>query len=324
VSRAKQSMSAQLVGRALRLLEQRGLEPLSSLAHAAIDPAVLTNPSARIGYGAVDALIEHIATRVPRAELGLALAQVEDDRSYGALGLLLLASSSYRQGLALSFGYQRLWGDGERFTLSRQGTACRVRFRHPGYSELARAVLSECALAEVLLGARRLVAPAAVALSLELSHAPLGDVAPLSEYFGVAPRFGAAECAITLAGDVVDRPLSMLRDVLARSFEEQCRRALGALPERTALLERARSAVRERLDRAPSLSDVAARLRMSARTLQRSLAREGTSFQQLVDDERRARAEQLLEQGAALKEAALRVGYSDPSALARARKRWTR
>jgi AraC-like DNA-binding protein len=306
------------------LLEARGIEPLSALSHAAIDPAALAGTSARVPYERVDALLEHIAERIPAAELGLALASVEDDRAYGAARLLLLASNTYRQGLALSFGYQRLWGDGARFTLSRQGGTCRVRFRHPGSSRLARAVLAECALAEVLLGARRLVAPDAVASSVQLEHAPLGDVARLGEYFGVAPRFECTESAITLAADVVDRPLHLLGHVLTQSVEEQCRRALNALPESVALLSRARAALRERLDRTLTLASVAERLRTSTRTLQRSLSREGTSFQHLIDEERRARAEELLAHGAPVKEAALRVGYADPSALARARRRWAR
>lgn len=62
---------------------------------------------------------------------------------------------------------------------------------------------------------------------------------------------------------------------------------------------------------------------MSPRTLQRKLEAEGTSFRGLVDEERRLRAEQLRARGTLLKEAALRLGYSDSSGLTRARRRWS-
>lgn len=141
------------------------------------------------------------------------------------------------------------------------------------------------------------------------------------------PRFEQRESAIELDEGLVDRPFHFLREVVRCALEEQCQRALGALPEGAlgsgaALLERARAALAERIEERPTLAALAARLRMSTRSLQRALMREGTSFSELLDAERRRRSAELLEHGAVLKEAALRVGYADPSALTRARRRW--
>jgi AraC-like DNA-binding protein len=61
---------------------------------------------------------------------------------------------------------------------------------------------------------------------------------------------------------------------------------------------------------------------MSARTLQRRLQQEGTSFQELVDAERRERALALQHLGIPAKEVAFRLGFQDPSAFVRARRRW--
>jgi AraC-like DNA-binding protein len=73
---------------------------------------------------------------------------------------------------------------------------------------------------------------------------------------------------------------------------------------------------------ARSLADVAAALRVSPRTLQRRLRQEHTSFERLVDDARRAHALSLEALGTPAKEIAFRLGFQDPSALARARRRW--
>jgi len=72
-----------------------------------------------------------------------------------------------------------------------------------------------------------------------------------------------------------------------------------------------------------SLEDVAGRLGIGRRTLQRTLQDNGTSFSALVDDVRRARALALLRSGAAVAEVAWLVGYSEPSPFVRAVKRWT-
>jgi AraC-like DNA-binding protein len=73
----------------------------------------------------------------------------------------------------------------------------------------------------------------------------------------------------------------------------------------------------------PHREDVAVRLMMSERTLQRRLAEEGTSFTTLVDDTRRELARQSLSCGElSLKMLSFQLGFSEPSAFYRACKRW--
>jgi AraC-like DNA-binding protein len=73
-----------------------------------------------------------------------------------------------------------------------------------------------------------------------------------------------------------------------------------------------------------SLAVVARALHVSARSLQRRLGERGTSFQALVDDARRAMAEELLGgQHASVTETAFAVGFADVPAFTRAFRRWT-
>ncbi|MCA9673459.1 MAG: helix-turn-helix transcriptional regulator, partial [Myxococcales bacterium] len=72
------------------------------------------------------------------------------------------------------------------------------------------------------------------------------------------------------------------------------------------------------------LGDVARRLAVSERTLHRRLAAEATTFAALVDDARRERALLLVDDASLTSgELAFLLGYSEPSALIRAFKRWT-
>ena len=79
------------------------------------------------------------------------------------------------------------------------------------------------------------------------------------------------------------------------------------------------------LDRGPcELPGVARSLYMSARTLQRRLAHEGTSFNVMLDSLRRDLSLHHLEQvDTALAEIAYVAGFSDSSAFSRAVRRWT-
>jgi AraC-like DNA-binding protein len=75
--------------------------------------------------------------------------------------------------------------------------------------------------------------------------------------------------------------------------------------------------------RPPTLDTLALDLSMSSRTLRRQLARAGSSFQDILDDVRRAAAEDLLAAGESVTSIAARVGYANAPAFIRAYRRWT-
>jgi AraC-like DNA-binding protein len=68
---------------------------------------------------------------------------------------------------------------------------------------------------------------------------------------------------------------------------------------------------------------VARELGLSRQTLYRRLKAEGVTFEQLLDGLRRRLALRLMREGLSVKEAAYRLGFSDPAAFSRAFKRWT-
>ncbi|HEX8642283.1 MAG TPA: helix-turn-helix transcriptional regulator [Allosphingosinicella sp.] len=89
-----------------------------------------------------------------------------------------------------------------------------------------------------------------------------------------------------------------------------------------------RQAVEERIE--PMLASgevgierVARELGLSRQTLYRRLKAEGATFEELLDGVRKRLAVRLIKEGVAVKEAAWRLGFSDPAAFSRAFKRWT-
>ena len=61
----------------------------------------------------------------------------------------------------------------------------------------------------------------------------------------------------------------------------------------------------------------------SRQTLYRRLKSEGITYEQLLDGLRKRLALRFMREGLAVKEAAYRLGFSDPAAFSRAFKRWT-
>ena len=73
----------------------------------------------------------------------------------------------------------------------------------------------------------------------------------------------------------------------------------------------------------PPLAILAQHLHLSARSLSRKLAQEGSSYQQLVDNYKSRKAVQWLADGRMpVAEIAFRLDYADASAFAKAFKRW--
>lgn len=111
---------------------------------------------------------------------------------------------------------------------------------------------------------------------------------------------------------------------MARAMES---RSAPRAPKRPA--SRFRAEVEHRLEAALESGDVgieriARDLGYSRQTLYRRLKAEGTTYEQLLDRLRRRLALRLVrEQGLSVKEAAYRLGFSDPAAFSRAFKRWT-
>jgi len=149
----------------------------------------------------------------------------------------------------------------------------------------------------------------------------VGDPGPVwrrryETFFGAPVRFGAQHNRIVYHRAALSGRLRGADPVLGELLVDQARRR--ALPA-AGWSQR----VREVLDVAADLPTIANTLGVAPRTLRRRLAGEATTFQALLDERRRTRAEALLDEGAPVVDVAAEVGFSDPAAFRRAFRRWT-
>ena len=115
---------------------------------------------------------------------------------------------------------------------------------------------------------------------------PMSVVAPMpllpagayASWLGVAPRTGPRP-ALTFAAADARRPFVTANEGMWRSFEPELRRRLAQLDACASTAERVKASLLELLPSgATSIQAVATRLGASARTLQRRLQDEDTSF----------------------------------------------
>lgn len=136
-------------------------------------------------------------------------------------------------------------------------------------------------------------------------------------------RFAAGTNQLRFPARYLDLPLSTADPVTARLVTHQCEQELTQLGYRGDIAAQVRALLADARDGYPGLDAVAARLRLSTRTLKRRLHERGLGFQQLLDEARRRDALRLLDDATlSIEQIALRLGYSDPANFTRAFRKW--
>lgn len=179
-----------------------------------------------------------------------------------------------------------------------------------------------------------------VSSSLSLSRATSNDqTSYLSVHFqhdgGPQPpfydEFLHSNCYFNQTSNRITVKLDSLRQVSAHRdprlreiLEEHANQVLQSLSDSDEVVESVRRYIVDHLAYgAPSLKQTCEFLGQNERSLQRQLAKQGISFQEMVDDLRRRMALEYIHNDYNFLDIAMMLGYSEQSAFHRAFKRWT-
>ncbi|MCB9766376.1 MAG: AraC family transcriptional regulator ligand-binding domain-containing protein [Alphaproteobacteria bacterium] len=162
---------------------------------------------------------------------------------------------------------------------------------------------------------------------VELAHPPHGPVADYEAFFKAPVRFERPVNALVFRQEVAERPVRAVDPALQAYVRAQ----LDIAAKRLAASGRAHALapVRQAIAEGAAEGDydagnLARRLGMSLRTLQRRVRAHGANVRALLDEAREANARQLLaDDRLSIEEVAASLGYSDQRAFRRAFKRWT-
>lgn len=171
----------------------------------------------------------------------------------------------------------------------------------------------------VRLATREHIVPLSVHTTIDIP-----DWDEYEHYFGAImqrDRFNG----ISFSAEDAEKPFLTASEEMWAIFEPQLNLRMQDLDEESRFRDRVRACLMEMLASGQySMSDVAYRLAVSTRTLQRRLQDEGTSFQKELDDLREELARHYLStsdySGAQI---AFLLGYQDPNSFFRAFRSWT-
>ncbi len=320
------TVSARIGAMVVHAAAARGVAPERLCELAGFDLAIAKDPDARIPLSVETQLWDEAARLSGDDAFGLHTASGIQPGVFDVLDYACRTAPSLRVSLERLVRYNRLEHDVAVFSLDVGDSIARLehRFRLPGVEPSRQA--AEFTLASIIVIGSQIVGDSVRPRAVELRHSAPQETTEHLRAFGVEPRFGCEANVLQLEREVLERPAPNADPALSRIIERQAEALLAARPEPAeSIADRVRRLLVASLGEGDiTLDGMADKLRMSERTLQRRLADEGLSFDDIVEQQRKQLAQRYLADAKlAVSEVAYLLGYSEPSAFHRAFKRWT-
>jgi AraC-like DNA-binding protein len=301
-----------------------GMDIAALLGAAGLDAAQVNDPDGRLPGEAVAALWRAAFERSGDPSIGLRVAMAVPFGSYRVIDFLAASAPTVGEGMVRVARYFPLINSSLEWTISEEGSAVRMSLGNPSDPRGLPSPYAEYALAVTILHCRAASGFAWPLLDVSFAFRAPPDTVEHEHAFGCTVRFDQPHNEFRIARAAWNLASQAASTDLLRTLEQHADHLIAELREDTLIAVRVARLLAEELRGGdPSLVQVARRLAMSPRTLQRRLELEDTSFAEVLDRTRRHLARAYVkEQDLALTEVAYLLGFSEASAFTRAFQRW--
>jgi AraC-like DNA-binding protein len=323
------SLQSSLFRTLFRVGESLGLPRARLLEATGETEERLAAPDTRVSYEALRRVWELLVSAGGSQPLGLRVAEFLEPTHFGLVGYVLVNSPDLRTALLRHCRVNALLDPRTEWLTADTPSGMRAELRlHPEDAwALALRHPTEGLMLGVVAAGRALTGTHWSPRRARFAHPRHAASAEVEAFLGIPVEYDAGVYVMEVDQGVLSLPIRHADIDLGNLLHA---RAEAALADAQASERRTwRERVSEVLAAQPRTGElgpgeVAARLAVSERTLQRRLREEGVSFAALEDAVRRERAFQLLRDGQLAQfEIAFLLGFSDPSAFTRAFRRWS-
>ena len=312
----------------LDYLARQGLDTHALLERVQLSPQILAQRDQRVAASTYLELLGHGVQLTGDEQLGLHLGEAVRPGYYGVLGYLIMSCATLADALHRQARYAALVGNLGQVDLAdeppREGLEPQVTHSwQPLLPQLKRQLCEETMAGWVTFG-HWITGLDIPPTEVRFQHAAPADTSEYQRIFRCPVLFDQADNALVFSKRLLATPLGQADAQVQVMLDAYADRLLGEIRQSSSVLDRARLELSRQLPEAGAdLQQIAARLSLSPRTLQRRLREAGLSFNQLVDETRQQLVLNYLRDPALeLAEIAFLVGFSEPGSLARAFRRW--
>jgi AraC-like DNA-binding protein len=243
---------------------------------------------------------------------------------YGAFGLAWKTAFDLRGSYERAERYARVLTSVSTYEVEKTDNGAFIHLHRAGERRLGMRFSNEATIASIASISREVSTEDFKPVAVYFKHPAPGSTADHETSFGCPVHFESDKDALLVSSETLHTPNKLGDESISKFFDTHLEAELSKLEDDVSLERRVRIQISRALSEGvPMISDVAAKLGMSGRTLQRRLADQGYSYQAVIDESRRQLAERLLQQtNYALAEITFMTGFSEQSAFTRAFKRW--
>ena len=297
------------------LLSAIGLDPEGS-----VDPKIMLASEDYYGFFAA------LAKRDPAgASLPLRAGASMQCDDFGAFGLAWKSATDLRGSYIRAERFGRRLTNVSTYELEPVSDGAFVHLHRTGERHLGLRLSNEATIASITTISRQVSTSPFSPLAVYFKHNMPGAIDDHEAFFECPVHFGSDRDALLVSGESLATRNRLGDESSSAFFDQYLQNEVITYSDQPGLGQRVRRAVAQALsDGVPPLSDIAASLGMSARTMQRRLSADGLTYQDMVDAARRELARKLLRDTQySLAEVAFLTGFSEQSTFTRAFKRWS-
>jgi AraC-like DNA-binding protein len=317
-------MPTQLVGRAVARVRAAGGDADGLILAHDLPPTVESDPFILLSVPRLHAVLDAAERAANDPFLGVNIACGHDDSN--VIAFACRGAPDLRSALTRCIGLITSFNQMLVVTFEERGGRGRVDMTITDQPLGLGRHGNEYWITALLLQARRLSGDECAPERAWLAHPAPRDTSEIERVLGTSKlKFGVASTGFAIPTRVLDAPLRSADPLLRGLLDRSAQSMLARRADEGAFVARVRSAIAERLpDGAPSIDDAARACGVSARTLQRRLGENGTTFRRVLDSVRSDVSSMHIDDRAmSLDQVASLVGFAQASGLARAIRRWT-
>lgn len=323
--RSKKNMLTISVTKMMPFLKTRGIDTKAVLMISGVSPEILNSPDHRLGTLEVDRIIRTIVEITHNEDIGLFAGAGLSKGFSSILGYILMNCVTLEAAIEKYCRYEKIVDQSSSTSLQFQGSEAMLfsatlespLFNNRQFSDYKIAGIH--AYARILSGERLFLKKVCFTYPKPENTLEYERIFQCPVYFG-----GFANCLV-FDRSFLKLPLIEPNPELLSFFESKAREIMAGFSASETYTQKViQVMVGEMRGELPPLEKVAQELKISARSLQIHLKKEGTSFSQIVLNIRRDMAIQYLKSSnISMDEIAYILGFSEPSAFHRAFKKWT-